>query len=504
MNRLGAASGHPHITAGAARLRHRHNYWTGAAAARTSDMFKALVSRGSKALQRLDERLNDEGEEDAFEEGWGEEERKALEPVSIDDVDVDDRDALRRRISKLQGMVVSMEEALEAERTSSRDTAQKLGRALQDAATVDGLVDEYGKLASEASRLSERDARTIAELAAQRDAQQTRLAVFERQLNDQDVQYAAAPSSDSTKTFAALRAAKAKIFELELELVDARKGVENGAAGRLAALDAALASVSVDAARARLESKTDPRLASRVKALEAELAARPASSTLRDAEAAAEALRSELDVLRRRVADAERDAAARPASSSSYQDAVAARDAARAEADALRTKCAAAEADTAARPSAGALRDAADARDRAMRDAADLRRRLDECEGDLKGLRIHKDDAAKARDEAERKLREHDARVLRAEKSINDIEAAADARRRRRAEDTGVGGRERGPDRGARGRRDQRRAAEDRARVPGRARGGARASEGRGAPRGRGAGQAAQAPQPRHGAPGQH
>ena len=78
-------------------------------------MFKALVSRGSKALQRLDERLNDEGEEDAFEEGWGEEERKALEPVSIDDVDVDDRDALRRRISKLQGMVVSMEEALEAE-----------------------------------------------------------------------------------------------------------------------------------------------------------------------------------------------------------------------------------------------------------------------------------------------------------------------------------------------------------------------------------------------------
>ena len=112
-------------------------------------MFKALVSRGSKALQRLDERLNDEGEEDAFEEGWGEEERKALEPVSIDDVDVDDRDALRRRISKLQGMVVSMEEALEAER-SPRDTAQKLGRALQDAATVDGLVDEYGKLASEA------------------------------------------------------------------------------------------------------------------------------------------------------------------------------------------------------------------------------------------------------------------------------------------------------------------------------------------------------------------
>ena len=71
------------------------------------------------------------------------------------------------------------------------------------------------------------------------DAQQTRLAVFERQLNDQDVQYAAAPSSDSTKTFAALRAAKAKIFELELELVDARKGVENGAAGRLAAMDAA-------------------------------------------------------------------------------------------------------------------------------------------------------------------------------------------------------------------------------------------------------------------------
>ena len=93
-------------------------------------MFKALVSRGSKALQRLDERLNDEGEEDAFEEGWGEEERKALEPVSIDDVDVDDRDALRRRISKLQGMVVSMEEALEAERTSSRDTAQKLGLSL--------------------------------------------------------------------------------------------------------------------------------------------------------------------------------------------------------------------------------------------------------------------------------------------------------------------------------------------------------------------------------------
>ena len=286
-----------------------HTGRPGAAAARTSDMFKALVSRGSKALQRLDERLNDEGEEDAFEEGWGEEERKALQPVSIDDVDVDDRDALRRRISKLQGMVVSMEEALEAERTSSRDTAQKLGRALQDAATVDGLVDEYGKLASEASRLSERDARTIAELAAQRDAQQTRLAVFERQLNDQDVQYAAVPSSDSTKTFAALRAAKAKIFELELELVDARKGVENGAAGRLASMDAALAAVSVDAARARLESKTDPRLASRVKALEAELAARPASSTLRDAEAAAEALRSELDVLRRRVADAERDAA---------------------------------------------------------------------------------------------------------------------------------------------------------------------------------------------------
>ena len=202
-------------------------------------MFKALVSRGSKALQRLDERLNDEGEEDAFEEGWGEEERKALEPVSIDDVDVDDRDALRRRISKLQGMVLSMEEALEAERTSSRDTAQKLGRALQDAATVDGLVDEYGKLASEASRLSERDARTIAELAAQRDAQQTRLAVFERQLNDQDVQYAAVPSSDSTKTFAALRAAKAKIFELELELVDARKGEANGMEGRLAAMDAA-------------------------------------------------------------------------------------------------------------------------------------------------------------------------------------------------------------------------------------------------------------------------
>jgi len=390
-------------------------------------MFKALVSRGSKALQRLDERLNDEGEEDAFEEGWGEEERKALEPVSIDDVDVDDRDALRRRISKLQGMVLSMEEALEAERTSSRDTAQKLGRALQDAATVDGLVDEYGKLASEASRLSERDARTIAELAAQRDAQQTRLAVFERQLNDQDVQYAAVPSSDSTKTFAALRAAKAKIFELELELVDARKGVENGAAGRLAAMDAALAAVSVDAARARLESKTDPRVASRVKTLEAELAARPASSTLRDAEAAAEALRSELDVLRRRVADAERDAAARPAPSI-YQDAVAARDAARAEADTLRTKCAAAEADAAARPSAGALRDAADARDRAVRDAADLRRRLDECEGDLKGLRIDKEDAAKSREEAERKLREHDARVVRAEKSINDIEAAADAR----------------------------------------------------------------------------
>ena len=41
-------------------------------------MFKALVSRGSKALQRLDERLNDEGEEDAFEEGWGEEERKRI------------------------------------------------------------------------------------------------------------------------------------------------------------------------------------------------------------------------------------------------------------------------------------------------------------------------------------------------------------------------------------------------------------------------------------------
>ena len=39
---------------------------------------------------------------------------------------------------------------------------------------------------------------------------------------------------------------------------------------------------------------------------------------------------------------------------------------------------------------------------------------------------------------------------MRAEKSINDIEAAADARRRRRAEDTGVGGRERGPDRGPR------------------------------------------------------
>ena len=118
---------------------------------------------------------------------------------------------------------------------------------------------------------------------------------------------------------------------------------------------------------------------------------------------------------------------ARPAPSI-HRDAVAARDAARAEADALRTKCAAAEADAAARPSAGALRDAADARDRAMRDAEDLRRRLDECEGDLKGLRIHKEDAAKARDEAERKLREHDARVLRAEKSINDIEAAADAR----------------------------------------------------------------------------
>ena len=47
-------------------------------------------SQGLACYTYYDERLNDEGEEDAFEEGWGEEERKALEPVSIDDVDVDE------------------------------------------------------------------------------------------------------------------------------------------------------------------------------------------------------------------------------------------------------------------------------------------------------------------------------------------------------------------------------------------------------------------------------
>jgi len=458
-------------------------------------MFRSLVSRGSRALSRLDERLNEE--EGDFDEGWGAEEREALEPVALDDVDVDDRDALRKRVSKLQGMVISMEEALDAERNSSRDTAQKLGRALQDASTVDGLVDEYGKLAAEASRLSERDARTIAELAAQRDAQQTRLQVFERQLNDQDVQYAATPAADSTKTFASLRAAKAKLFELELELIDARKGEASGASGRLAALDAALASAAADAAQARLASRADPadvqkavrekaQLTTKVRTLEAELAARPSLPTLRDAEAAADGLRGEVDVLRRRVAEAERDAAARPAPSM-HKDVVSARDAARAEADALRKKCAAAEADAAARPnptelrdatataeqlrtrcaaaearpsadelrnaraesdqlrsrcaaaearpSADALRDASAARDRALRDAEALQRRLETCEGDLRTLQSGTDDAARShRDlehratDAERRLRENDARVAQAETHIQAIEAAADER----------------------------------------------------------------------------
>ena len=458
-------------------------------------MFRSLVSRGSRALSRLDERLNEE--EGDFDEGWGAEEREALEPVALDDVDVDDRDALRKRISKLQGMVISMEEALDAERNSSRDTAQKLGRALQDASTVDGLVDEYGKLAAEASRLSERDARTIAELAAQRDAQQTRLQVFERQLNDQDVQYAATPTADSTKTFASLRAAKAKLFELELELIDARKGEASGASGRLAALDAALASAAADAAQARLASRADPadvqkavrekaQLATKVRTLEAELAARPSLPTLRDAEAAADGLRGEVDVLRRRVAEAERDAAARPAPSM-HKDVVSARDAARAEADELRKKCAVAEADAAARPnqtelrdataaadqlrtrcaaaearpsadelrdaraeadqlrtrcaaaearpSADALRDASAARDRALRDAEELQLRLETCEGDRRTLQQGTDDAARShRDleqratDAERRLRENDARVAQAEKHIQAIEAAADER----------------------------------------------------------------------------
>ena len=40
-------------------------------------MFKALVSRGSKALQRLDERLNDEGEEPEFDE-------EALPRISVE------------------------------------------------------------------------------------------------------------------------------------------------------------------------------------------------------------------------------------------------------------------------------------------------------------------------------------------------------------------------------------------------------------------------------------
>ena len=63
-------------------------------------------------------------------------------------------------------MVDALEKALADEREAGRETAEKLSRALTDAATVDDLVDEYGKLCAEASRLSERDARTIADLAS--------------------------------------------------------------------------------------------------------------------------------------------------------------------------------------------------------------------------------------------------------------------------------------------------------------------------------------------------
>lgn len=162
------------------------------------------VSKGASVLDRLDKHyFDDEDEEDD-----------------------------QSRTARLERMVCELEAALQCERAVSAETSAKLASTLSDQRTIDDLVQEYSQLSNEAQSQAECDATKLAAALNRNEELQTKLHVYEAQilsLTDQensqvmDLVSSGTLSNDGARLFAALRAAKAKQFELELELNDAKR-----------------------------------------------------------------------------------------------------------------------------------------------------------------------------------------------------------------------------------------------------------------------------------------
>ncbi|KAJ8614556.1 hypothetical protein CTAYLR_000875 [Chrysophaeum taylorii] len=217
----------------------------------------AAVSKGASVLDRLDRHFNDEDEDTKLDDDDDDDDelddRKSEEEVrrqeehdrtkffffffffqELDHVAEEDERyvALRRRNGKLRKMISHLEEALANERAVCAETSEKLATAVSDSGTIDDLVEEYNKLSSEAQAQAERDAAKIAAALNRNEELETKLKVYEAQilsLTDQDnnevmkLVASGALANDGARLFAALRAAKARQFELELELNDANR-----------------------------------------------------------------------------------------------------------------------------------------------------------------------------------------------------------------------------------------------------------------------------------------
>ena len=180
----------------------------------------ATVSKGASVLDRIGEHLRDEEEED------DEEDELALQ------TEVEKK--LKERNSKLRTMVRDLEEALAVEQKVSHETSVKLATKEAETRTIDDLVEEYSKLSSEAALQAEQDATKLAAALNRNEELATKVQAYEAQilsLTDRDTDemrdlVKSGGSTDGARLFAALRAAKAKQFELELALHDARRGDE--------------------------------------------------------------------------------------------------------------------------------------------------------------------------------------------------------------------------------------------------------------------------------------
>ena len=140
-------------------------------------VFGKAVSRGSAILSSLheDEHVTEENDSEMY----------APRPILSEDVKLElceSCEVLRRKVAKLQCMVMSLEHSLEEERATNKETSEKLSLAVTESATIDSLVDEYSKLSCEATSQADQDARRIAELLARDEEQRAKLKIFEAQI----------------------------------------------------------------------------------------------------------------------------------------------------------------------------------------------------------------------------------------------------------------------------------------------------------------------------------